>query len=363
MKDPSRRKAAGAKTAAAKGVFQRILASVLAGVLLVVCGCAQQKEALPTEPCQILFKAKVPITLHERKIIVQGNLNGQPVRMMLDTGSEISVIEPNTAESLGGVYNRERLFQFGGVNGRLDAQHPYKLKTIQIGPLHWFDFEIAVARVARAEKQNAPDAVAGIIGNDLLKWYDVELDFQRGEMTFYQTPKCKGDFVPWEKPYEVMRSPLNRRKFFIVPVELNGRTLRALVDTGAGNTRVDLTAVVAAGADKAVLQQSRKIVATGIGGLEMPARLYRFDSLTVAGKKLKNPTLSVGEASLPDGIDMLLGMDFWWQYKMWLSHQTGQVFMQQISLPALREPAATPANANHQQLQFQEEQREALKKK
>ena len=325
MKETSRGKTTSAKTAAARG----IAGGILAGLLLAMSGCAQQNEASPAEPCQVLFKAKVPISLHERKIILPVNLNGRPVRMMLDTGSEITVIEPHIAESLGGTYNRERLFQFGGVNGRLDAQHPYKVKTIQIGPLHWFDFEIAVTRVARAEKQNVPDAVAGIIGTDLLKWYDVELDFQRGEMTFYQTPKCKGDFVPWEKPYKVASSPPNRRKFFIVPVELNGRPLRALVDTGAGSTRVDLTAAVAAGADKAVLQEGRKIAATGIGGLEMPARLYRFDSLDIADRKFRYLFLAVSDAPLSDGIDMLLGMDFWRQHRMWLSYQTGQVFIQE----------------------------------
>lgn len=305
------------------------MASALAGLLLAISGCAQQKEAPATLPCLVVARAKLPISLHEGKIMVSVKLNDQPVRMMVDTGSNISVIAPHIAESLGGTYNRDRLVQFDGMGGHLDAQHPYKVKTIQLGPLHWFDFEVMVAHVARAKKRNAPDAAAGIIGSDLLRRYDVEFDFQRGEMAFYQAPNCKGDFVPWVKPYKVLHSPPNRRGFFIVPVELNGRTLSALVDTGANAIFVDRTAAIAVGIDPTALEAAPKIPTIGIDGVEVPTRFYRFDSMDIADRKFRHHPLAVSDAPLPNGIDMLLGMDFWWHYRMWMSYQTGQVFIQE----------------------------------
>jgi predicted aspartyl protease len=305
-----------------------ILACMFAGLLLSISGCAQHKEVSPTHPCLVVTKAKLPITLHERRIIVSTSLNGRPVRMMVDTGANISAIAPHIAESIGGAYNRDRLVHITGMGGRSDAQHPYKVKSIQIGPLHWFDFEVMVVDVARVEKRANPEAVAGIIGADLLRRYDIEFDFQHGEMKFHQSPNCKGDFVPWAKPYEVLRSPPNRRRFFIIPVELNGHTLRALVDTGASTTLVDRTAAITAGADPAELQGAKKITAIGIGGVEVSARSYRFDSLNIADRKFRYHSLDVSDAPLPSGIDMLLGMDFWGQHRMWLSYQTDQVFMQ-----------------------------------
>lgn len=306
-----------------------VLAAALAGLLLSISGCAQHMEVSPAQACQLQAKARLPITLQEGRVIALASLNGQPVRMMVDTGASISSIAPHIAESLGPAYKRDRFFRFEDTSGLAEAQRPIKVKTIQIGALHWFDFEVMVASVARVEKRNDPEAVGGIIGNDLLRLYDVELDVQSREMTLYQALNCKGNFVPWQKPYEVLRSSPNRSGSFIVPVELNGRTVRALVATGTSAIFVDRTAAIAVGVDPAALEQAPKISNVGIDGFEGPMRFYRFDSLDIADRKIRYSPLAVSDSPLLIGIDMLVGTDFWWNYRMWMSYQTGQVFIQE----------------------------------
>ena len=90
--------------------------------------------------------------------------------------------------------------------------------------------------------QDEPD-YAGVLAPNVLKNYDLDLDFGSNRLSLLSPDHCDGKVIYWPAgavavvPMQVMRSG-----HIFVPVALDGKTVNAVIDTGAPTTMLMMPA-------------------------------------------------------------------------------------------------------------------------
>jgi Aspartyl protease len=75
--------------------------------------------------------------------------------------------------------------------------------------------------------------VAGLLGRDFLSPFDLDLDLSAHRITLYDVRGCDAGFLPWTTPYAAIPASMPMGAALVVQVLVDGRPLRALIDTGA----------------------------------------------------------------------------------------------------------------------------------
>lgn len=114
---------------------------------------------------------------------VNGEINGTAVNMALDTGSTQTSLLRTAAENLGLTPARTRR-QTQGVGGSTSI-FTVKLKDFAVGNAHVKNRDFQVLEAME------DSGAAGIIGNDYLLQYDVELDFAENRAKLYRAEQCQ----------------------------------------------------------------------------------------------------------------------------------------------------------------------------
>jgi predicted aspartyl protease len=112
----------------------------------------------------------------------------------------------------------------------------------------------------------------------------------------------------------------------IIPVELDGVTLRFIVDTGAAYCSVTHKAL-----DKIIAKPTTaKRSIAPIGKEIVPVSTLQVDNFVVGGLTKKDFLMSI--IVFPDGfqIDGLLGMDFMGKYRITIESDTATLILRQI---------------------------------
>ena len=93
-----------------------------------------------------------------------------------------------------------------------------------------------------AELQVMPSGLGGgdlfvdLLSADYMAKYDIELDFGGGKLNFFSKDHCEGRVVYWNTPgVAIMPMPF-RNHHINTPVMLNGKSFKAILDTGAPGT-------------------------------------------------------------------------------------------------------------------------------
>lgn len=280
----------------------------------------------PISPGCILRKlTQVPLIPSGGHDIIPATLDDKPVSMLLDTGAAMTALTVATLDDLHLPHDRARSIVVFGIGRKLDAQYPAFVRSLKVGEVEWFNTDSVGIAGLSSEGQGAP---AGLIGTDLLWRYDVELDFPGHTLTLWDAAGCSDRFVPWKGEYAALRLVPSRSRGFIVPVELDGHVLRAIIDTGADATSTTMSAALAAGAAPDALAADKAGLTAGAVGGHIATRTHVFDHLTIGPITLHRPAISVIEERWTDN-DILIGMDVLRGRRIWFSYASGQIFIQQ----------------------------------
>lgn len=149
-------------------------------------------------------------------------VNGTPRDFIIDTGGFASSISAKVAEQLHlplvGIHN-VAIVDAGGK----EAAHFTTVKTLEIGKLQAKDIQLMVM---------AP-SLEGSIAPDLLRNFDLEIDLPNRTLNFFHPHPCTDKAVYWTDKYSSVGIDVTKDGHICVPVELNGRSLYAMLDTGA----------------------------------------------------------------------------------------------------------------------------------
>ncbi|WP_321899903.1 retropepsin-like aspartic protease [Paraburkholderia heleia] len=302
-------------------------------------GFSQLANIPGPDHCTVLPDAQMPLIEGHGRMLSPVDIEGRPFMMLIDSGAAGTALSPQTAASLNENEDRSKTIRVGGVGGRMDgSQHPLIVHSIRFGSLNLSDFDVVTAHIERAEVESDAAAAAGMVGVDLLSRFDVEFDFPNHRLSLYHVAACSGRFAPWTGKYDAFMATRTRQGTLLVPVVLNGVTLRALIDTGSNVSSIAASAAAWAGVDARAMEGDPAMSFAGARGDMMTAHKHRFDTMSVGAATFHNVRLSVQDQDFP-GIDMLLGMDFLRWRKVWLSYGTNQVFIQYTPPPGGRNPA------------------------
>ena len=221
-------------------------------------------------------------------------INGRTARLLLDTGAERSLLTLDAVKRLGLKLDPWVGSRLRGAGGRLEEHQNATLERLTLG-------SITLGRslsLSVSQSLVVPEA-DGLLGGDLLRGWDIDLDLPTGHVTLLD-PACPA-------PGTTMPLTLLRRSALLAPVTLDGRTLTALLDTGASISLLNARGMHRMGLTPEQLARDAASPSMAIGGVFTPRR-HMFQRLTLGPLALTQPSLFVTDTPNP-AYDMLIGLD------------------------------------------------------
>jgi predicted aspartyl protease len=296
-------------------------AFVFVVLLALFAGCTAGDD-----PCALVARTTVPLHLTPLGPVVDLDLDGRIVPVLLDTGAGPTLVTANTAARLGLPTDWANVTMQTGIGGST-VSYGVKVAQTRIGDLVLTDAPIAVGRF---ELPSAGGTVGGILGNSILSQFDVELDLAAGTMTLYRPRACPDPAPPWQA--EALRlarpvaAPANRNPY--IAMQIDGRDIAALIDTGASVSMVD-AGVLAALGEEVSRPGEYRISVRGASPNAAQARLHRFREVRLAGNTGHDVTMPV--AALPGGTGALIGMDVLHHRRVYIAYDAALVYLGQRS--------------------------------
>lgn len=248
---------------------------------------------------------------------VPASIGGTPVSLLLDTGAQGMLLTPGIVEALHlpvDSHAGTRLFGTGGVRNAPNAA----LRDLEIGGLPMGDSSVPVAVLPGVPQTEPP--LAGLLGGQFLGAFDLDLDVPHGRMALYDALGCAAP--PFPLPYSVLPLTVSPEGDVLVSVQINGESLRALVDTGSRASIITEQAAERLGLGG----PGSANLAQGVDGSTLPIRHVRARMLQVGAEMIADAPISVSPLLLGQG-DMLLGLDYLGRRRVWISYRTGRVLI------------------------------------
>jgi predicted aspartyl protease len=159
-------------------------------------------------------------------VLVAATVEGQPARMLLDTGAERSCLDTRFAAQLG--------LRSASVE---HMRQPYatmtagsiRIKDIKIDSFHLQGMELLSSDLSSASLA-AGVTINGILGSDVLRHFAVRIDFSSGSAQFGTNTK-----MPARGVVVTLQSANN---VYFVPLHLQGTPVSLLLDTGTNGSIV-----------------------------------------------------------------------------------------------------------------------------
>jgi predicted aspartyl protease len=286
--------------------------------LLLLAGCAATASPAP-QACDVHKAAEIPLTLERGFITVPAKIEDKPVFMLIDTGSEGSVVTPAASSALGLQPDRHHHTTIHGTGGAITAENAL-LRSFEIGGMEMLGESMAVSSLPSTH-------AAGLLGADWLADFDVELDVAHQRMALYRVEGCPDDHVPWPGRKATLPARLTGRGLVLITAELDGHPVTALLDSGALHTLLADGPAARIGLDAAALAGDPTGHARGIDGIERTVRRHRFARFRLGPELYTNPVLLVGPLRSTTA-DMLLGLDWLRGNQVWISYSARRIAFQ-----------------------------------
>ena len=301
-------------------------------LLSTLAGAALAEDA----KCQYAPVAQMPIRIVGPAMVpvIDGSINGRPAVMLVDTGATGSALTKFAAERRGlpldatGKYS----YGFGGASVRYSA----RVNDFAAGPAHSGKTSMPV--IGNMSRTPPFDA---IVGAEFLLQADMEMMLAEHQLKFYRPHGCTDTFLAyWDKdameiPFAMSTAENLNPRF---TVEVNGKKMLAMIDSGAHATLIYHNAAELAGVKTDSVGVTKVGSLGGIGDERVASWRATFDTFTVGSETIKNAEIeiidaaSTGKRTFPD---VVLGRDFlrahrvlfaMSQQRLYISYTGGEVF-------------------------------------
>jgi predicted aspartyl protease len=274
--------------------------------------------------CGTIRLAETAVAMPSNQPIVKIFANGAAVFLLLDTGAEATVLTPAAAQRIGAPHARiEFGRQMHGITGDIPAGE-LELRNLRIGGLELPRRRVRVGPIEIVNPLSGP--LDGVLGADILHSFDIDLDLPGRRMILYQGQSCAAAAPAWAQPYARIAAALSPSSRLFFPVQLDGRRITALFDSGAQFSVLSTRSALALGVNGAVLARDPPVSVRGADGEQLSAHAHRFFRLEVDGEVIRNAEIDVTEISLNEA-DLVLGIDFLGSRRVWISYGSQQLFL------------------------------------
>ncbi|MFC0083303.1 aspartyl protease family protein [Dyella flava] len=273
--------------------------------------------------CQLKDYGTLPVEMVGGRATTMVKINGNNTRFMLDTGAFFNVMPSADASSLGlKLRAAPDWFRITGVGGTAEA-HFTRVKEFGIldTTLNNIDFIVG-----------GTDMGYGLIGANLLDVADLEIDLAHGKLTLFDTDQCKkAPLAYWSKDgynmaeIEPSDNRIDKRTF--LSVTINGKKVRAMLDTGAAATVLSRSAAERIGIDLDAPDVKKGNSTFGVGSKRDKTWTVNIDSFSVGTETIQHSQMQVIDGKFGDGeTDMLLGADFILAHRMFIANSREKIY-------------------------------------
>jgi predicted aspartyl protease len=267
--------------------------------------------------CRLRLYATLPIdaSAHDHSL-VPIVLEGHEKEFVVDTGSPMSMIKAGVVDELG--LSRHRVI---GLDSYVGSGREIKERAVVpdclLGRMRGRDLDVRIL----PDNELEPSA-AGILGADILRNYDIEFDFAANRMNIYSPDHCRGKVIYWtHDPYAAIRFDILPGYHIVIPVELDGVQMRAMIDTGAPFAMM-LTDTARSkfswDTDPPELRRE--------GGAHSDY-VYPFKMLSLGPASIHAPTVHMRDRFLVNGADLLLGLAALRAFHIYISYEERTIFL------------------------------------
>ena len=274
--------------------------------------------------CKLNEVAHLPVTIEGGRAIVPVQINGEEVRMIVDSGGFWSMLTLAAAKHANlWVVPLPLNFRLSGFSGDAEAALT-TVKSFRLANVVAPNIQFIVGGTEMGE------GASGIIGQNLLSWKNVEYDLGNGVVRFWEAKDCSKQLLA----YWVTTEPLS-----LIDIEgtkeldsrsygsayLNGSKIRVLFDTGAPVSILARRAAERAGFKIDGPGVEPTGATAGLGQRWVQTWSARFDSFKLGGEEIRNARLRVGDTSSAD-FDLLLGLDFFLSHRIYVSNNQRRLY-------------------------------------
>ena len=168
---------------------------------------------------------------------MRAEINGKPARLLVDTGSPLSVVAADRAA----YFKMSPVSAKSGVLSRLNVNGAFNsisiARSLQLGALKLTDEAMVLIDLARLRKSanNEDESESdGILGTDILSPLMAVLDYDRMLLVFKLDPRISGPVPGFNfRGYRRVRMHESEGYNLYVDGRVNGKKARLMVDTGA----------------------------------------------------------------------------------------------------------------------------------
>lgn len=276
------------------------------------------------EGCQLKSYGTLPVEMVGGRATTLVKINGNATRFALDTGSFFNIMSNASAASLGlKLRSLPFGFRINGIGGPANAQYT-RVKQFGIldTTLENIDFLVG-----------GTDPGYGLLGANLLDVADLEIDLAHGKLTLFKAEHCdKTSLAYWAKDgrYNVVdtepsENQIDRSTF--INVIINGKKVRAVLDSGSPATLLSRNAAERVGIDLNAPSTKADLSSVGFGAKSLKTWTVNIDSFSVGTETIQHSQMQVIDGTLGGGnIDMLLGLDFLLAHHMFIANSEGKAY-------------------------------------
>ena len=289
---------------------------------LTLAGCAP--GAAGPGGCTLTQRADLPLTLRRDVPLVHATIDGAAVTLILDTGAQTTLLTDAAVTRLhlarDDAAHGARILGVGPAAAVSDAD----AARLDLGRVVLRNRPVIVAGFALAsDDRTVPD---GLLGDDILSQYDLDLDLPDGRATLYRARDCPGAAPPVVGDWTAVVAERTPRGQLRVPMTIDGQTLGAIVDTGSETTTVAVAALPRLHMTEAMLAGDPRLRVRGMSEDATLVHVHRFDELRIGPLSYRHPYIPV--APLPDFLgDGLLGADVLRLHRVWLSWASARIWI------------------------------------
>jgi hypothetical protein len=280
--------------------------------------------------CRVEPRGVVPVDVVDGHIMVTVEVNDVAATFILDTGADRTLMGEDVVRRLGVERDGWVASTVRGIAGI--EERPNALpRSLRLGTTvlrrRTLTGDTSVTVGPLPVNQIAGRPIAGLLGRDFLSPFDLDLDLPEHRVTLYDVHGCDARFLPWTSPYAAIPASTPMGAALVVPVLVDGRPLRALIDSGASASLIVAPGMYRLGLTPELLARDPGGNGSGVGPAAVPMRLHRFAELSVGPDTTRDPMLWVASAHVVPIVDMLLGADWLQMRRVWLSFATKQMFV------------------------------------
>ncbi len=289
----------------------------MAALILPLAGCATG------ELCRLGRETDLPLRMIYNHLVTTVEINGAPADLILDTGSFGTVLTREAVTRLHLPSPDWTLAEARGIGGSRSLS---VLQTAQfkLGRLHGRNLHFAVFDSPRVLGITQVD---GLLGMDLMSQFDIDLDLPEHKVILYKAlSDCSTPRAALADVTDVL--PMEQRaneSSVVVQVSIAGKTMRAVLDSGAGSNVIFRGAARRLGLDDAALAADRVGHMGGIGPRAVPYRQHVIEPVTIGVLTIRNMPVEISQERGDGDIDMILGLDFFERVHVWMSFSSHTV--------------------------------------